>query len=78
LTAIKVELGDKTVSLSSEIADRPWIIEQARKLTDEIWHSAAIVVDGLEPLIQELGWCPGSRYSAMILPAFRIADTANC
>jgi hypothetical protein len=54
LTAMKVELGDKTVSLSSEIADKPWIIDQGGKLTDEIWHSAAIVVEELKPLIQEL------------------------
>jgi hypothetical protein len=54
MTAMKVELGDKTVSLSSELADKPWIIEQAGKLTDEIWHSAAIVMDELKPLIQEL------------------------
>jgi hypothetical protein len=54
LLAIKVELGDKTVSANSEIADKPWIIDQAGKLIDEMWHSAAIVRDELKPLIQEL------------------------
>jgi len=54
LAALKIELRDKTIRLNSDIADKPWMIDQGRELRDEIWHSAAVVVEDLEPLIQEL------------------------
>ncbi|MGW1423195.1 hypothetical protein ACWAT4_24115 [Bradyrhizobium manausense] len=54
LAAIKKDLGDKTVSPSSDVSKTPWIIEEAGKLMDDIWHSAAVVVEDLKPLVREL------------------------
>jgi hypothetical protein len=53
LSALKADVGDKRISLASDIADRPWNINEAHSLLTEIWHSAVLVADDLLPLIRE-------------------------
>jgi hypothetical protein len=54
LAAIKTDLGDRTVSWGGDMSQRPWVIEEGHGLTGGVWHSAAVVVEELKPLIQEL------------------------
>jgi hypothetical protein len=54
LAALKAGLGDKHISLTSDVADKPWIIAEAHSLLTCIWRSAMLVADDLLPLIQKL------------------------
>lgn len=53
--SFKVQIGDRKIRYkTSDVADKPWLIEQANNVLSDTWHSAAVVVQDLKPLIQEL------------------------
>jgi hypothetical protein len=54
LAAIKADLGDKSINMQSDVADKPWIILEAELLMTDIWQSALFAADDLVPHIREL------------------------
>lgn len=55
MAAFKAHMGDRTIRYkTSGPEDKPWLIEQADSVMNDTWHSAAVVVEDLKPLIQEL------------------------
>lgn len=53
LAAMKVGLGEATIEARHD-KDRPFILSEANSLLTDMWHSAALVIDELRPLIREL------------------------
>lgn len=55
MASFKAQMGDRKIRYkTSDPADKPWLVEQANSVLSDTWHSAAVVVQDLKPLIQEL------------------------
>lgn len=55
IASFKAQVGDRKIRYkTSPPEDKPWLIEQTDSALSDTWHSAAVVVEDLEPLIQEL------------------------
>ncbi|SPP92809.1 hypothetical protein [Bradyrhizobium vignae] len=55
MKSFKAQIGDRTILYkTSDPANKPWLVEQADNALNDTWHSAAVVVEDLKPLIQEL------------------------
>ncbi|WP_338822555.1 hypothetical protein WDM22_00670 [Bradyrhizobium septentrionale] len=55
MASFKAQMGDRKIRFkTADPWDKPWLVEQANEALSDTWHSAAVVVEDLKPLIQEL------------------------